>query len=209
MRIAFDLDGTLIDSIHHIHTAVSLALAEMSLGEIDKDRLQTFVGNGLPTLIARVGAHLGLAESALNELETRSLHHYTTRPSDPAIVYPGVHDALTALRDAGHALAICTNKPFQATLAAMRDTKLESYFDLMIGGDSLPTRKPAPGMLLACAPDLYVGDSEVDADTAQNARLPFLLFTEGYRKTPLDEIAKSDAFSHYDALPRLVAKHQA
>ena len=83
----------------------------------------------------------------------------------------------------------------------------------MVGGDSLPEKKPHPAPLLAAVRALgqvralYVGDSEVDAETATAAGLPLLLFTEGYRKTRVKDMPHSAAFSDFSELPGLVAMH--
>jgi len=84
-------------------------------------------------------------------------------------------------------------------------------FDTVVGGDSLSVSKPDAAPLIAAfdalPPNLkvYVGDSEVDASTAQNAEIPFLLYTEGYRKTAIDQIAHAGSFSDYMQLEELIA----
>ena len=81
----------------------------------------------------------------------------------------------------------------------------------MIGGDSGLPRKPDAAMLLAVRQELggsktvYVGDSEVDAETAAAAKLPFLLFTEGYRKAEPETLPHDALFSEFSALPGLIA----
>ena len=124
-------------------------------------------------------------------------------------LYPGVRAALAVLRDEGHSLAICTNKPHAATLKCLADTGLTLLFDRVIGGDSLPTRKPDPAMLHAALDGsgtaLYVGDSETDAETAEAAGIPFLLFTEGYRKSAVEDLSHTASFSSFADLPNLIA----
>lgn len=210
--IAFDLDGTLIDSVPHIHHAVALALAELDLPTITLQETPGFVGRGLPILCERVLAHVG-ADAALQQaLYDRTMVHYVHTPSDPSQLYPGALAALDALKAAGHRLTLCTNKPFAATETALRDIGLTSYFDVVLGGDSLETRKPAPQMLFAaldgCDPAqaLYIGDSETDCETAQAAGVRFVLYTEGYRKSPPEALPHVAQFSHWDALPDIVAR---
>jgi phosphoglycolate phosphatase len=119
--------------------------------------------------------------------------------------------ALTALAAAGHRMAICTNKPYGPTLAVLRHLGLFGHFAAVIGGDSLPQRKPDPAplhetvRLLGGGPVLFVGDSEVDAETAINAGIPFLLYTEGYRKAPVADLPHAAAFDDFAALSALVA----
>jgi phosphoglycolate phosphatase len=208
--VAFDLDGTLIDSVSHIHHAVGRALAEMTLPDISQDTTRGFVGRGLPVLLERVLDHIDAPQAHHAELSRRVMHHYVNTPSDPATVYPGVPEALAALAAAGLRLTICTNKPAEATTSALRDTGLAQFFDRVVAGDSLPTRKPEPAMLHAAidgAPHaLFVGDSEVDAETAARAEVPLLLFTLGYRKTPVEELPHAAAFSDFADLPDLVAR---
>jgi phosphoglycolate phosphatase len=82
----------------------------------------------------------------------------------------------------------------------------------VLGGDSLPTRKPDPAMVYDAARQLgrervlYIGDSEVDAETAMNADLPFVLFTEGYRKTPVDQLQHAATFKQFCQLPDIVVQ---
>lgn len=207
--IAFDLDGTLMDSVPHIHAAVAEALSELGLPTITVEETPGFVGRGLPVLVERVLAHVGAAPDHHKALYDRTMHHYVTTPSDPACLYPGVPEALEALRSAGHRLTLCTNKPYAATETAIRDTGLAPFFEIVIGGDSLPTRKPDPAMLMAAlggaAQALYVGDSETDCETAQAAGVPFVLFTEGYRNAPPEALPHVALFSDWTRAPDLFA----
>ena len=83
---------------------------------------------------------------------------------------------------------------------------------MIVGGDSLPVRKPDPAPLHAAIDAigahhvLYVGDSEIDAETAHRAGVRFVLYTEGYRKTPAEEIAHARAFSDFADLPGIVTE---
>lgn len=209
--IAFDLDGTLVDSIHHIHGAVLTALTELDLAPVTLDAARGFVGRGLPVLVSRVLTHIGAPQALHPKLTERVMVHYVNTPSDPASLYPGVPEALEALRNAGHRLTICTNKPFAATQACLRDTGLAACFADVIAGDSLDTRKPEPAMLHAALAGadqaLFIGDSETDAETAERAHVSLLLFTEGYRKAPVSELPHKAAFSRFADLPELVARH--
>ena len=139
-----------------------------------------------------------------------ALYEHATQLTTP---YPHVIDTLSSLKAAGHALGICTNKPVTPCHAILRHLKLDGLFDTVWGGDSLAVHKPDAAPLLAAYDDLppnlkvYVGDSEVDASTAQNADIPFLLYTEGYRKTAVDQIPHVGAFSDYTQLEELIALH--
>jgi phosphoglycolate phosphatase len=122
-----------------------------------------------------------------------------------------VTGALDALRAAGHRLGICTNKPEEPTLLVLELLGLARYFDVVVGGDTLAQKKPDPAPLahafaaLGDGARLYVGDSEVDAETAQRAGVRFALYTEGYRKMPVETLAHDWRFADFTDLPGIVA----
>ncbi len=204
-RIVFDLDGTLIDSAPDIHAAVALMLKEEGCAPLDLGTVISFIGNGLPHLVKLVINATALDMQDHAELTQGVLDHYNAVSGTQSVLYPGVQQALTALAANGHVLGICTNKPEQPARDILKKLNLHP-FDCVIGGDSLPKRKPDPAPLhaacdaLGSGPVLYVGDSEVDAETAERAGIPFLLFTEGYRKTPIDQIQHTVAFSEFSDL---------
>ncbi|MCJ7872578.1 HAD-IA family hydrolase [Marinovum sp. 2_MG-2023] len=208
LTIAFDLDGTLIDSVPQIAASVNTGLAKFDIPALAEPTVKGFVGRGFPKLIEQVIAHLDLPADHYAPLHDTILQEYVTVPTPPSVIYPGALGALNTLRADGHSLTICTNKPYDATVKCLDDTGLAPLFDRVIGGDSLPTRKPDPAMLFAALDGaekpLYIGDSETDAETAVAANITFLLYTEGYRKTPVADLPHSAAFSHFDALPDLV-----
>lgn len=209
--VLFDLDGTLIDSAADIHAAANLVLEQEGLGLLTKAQVQSFVGNGLPVLITRLlGAH-GLADDI--DRHARMLSAFETAYTKAVgltTVYPGVPQALDTLLAQGRRLGVVTNKPLKPALAVLAHLDLHRRFGLVLGGDSLPQRKPDAEPLLHAArllgggPAIYVGDSEVDAEAAANAALPLLLFTEGYRKKPVESLPHAAAFSDYAALSGLV-----
>ena len=110
-------------------------------------------------------------------------------------------------------MAVCTNKPEGPALDVLNGLGLAGFFDAVVGGDTLSVRKPDPRALTATlsriggGAALYVGDSEVDAETAERAALPFLLFTRVYRQRPETQLVHLASFDQYAALPALVARH--
>jgi phosphoglycolate phosphatase len=131
---------------------------------------------------------------------------------DKAVFYPDVIATLTALKADNHKLGLCTNKPELPARAVIRHMGIESFFDAVMAAGMLNSRKPDPAMLLKTiedlggGPTLYVGDSEVDAETASRAGVRLALFSEGYRKTPVSEIQHDWVFSEFASLPAIVAK---
>ncbi len=213
--VIFDLDGTLIDSAPDIHAAGNAALAEAGLAPITLAQSRSFVGSGAPVYVARMAAAQvpALCAPERAALEARLLKsflalyetaHALTRP------YPGALELIERLAGAGRGLGLCTNKPIAPTRAVLRHFGLLRAFGTVIGGDSLDTRKPDPAPLHRALADLgvtrclFVGDSEIDAETARAAGQPFALFTQGYRRSPVTQIPHDISFSsHSELLVRL------
>ncbi|MGI9370375.1 MAG: phosphoglycolate phosphatase, partial [Ruegeria sp.] len=199
-------------SLADIANAVNRMLVEDGQTALPHEIIRGFVGNGLPKLVERVIHHCGLDVDRHSELTRITLAHYNNASADKTLPYPGVPQALTSLRDMGCALGVCTNKPEKPARHVLQALDLSQYFDVVVGGDSLSTRKPDPAHLittfdaLPSGPRLYVGDSEVDAETARRAEIPFLLFTEGYRKTPVTDMPHTALYDDSADLPDLVRK---
>ena len=208
--IAFDLDGTLIDSAPDLAHAVNMMLTEEGAEPLSLVEVTSFIGNGLPRLVELAMGARGLDMTRHDDLVARVLLHYTQAISAYTVLYPQAHSALLALKEAGHRLTLCTNKPEAPAREILTHFGLDGLFDRVIGGDTLPTRKPDPAMLLAAlmpdGPGIYIGDSEVDAEVAQRAGVPFLLYTEGYRKNPVEALPHTARFDDFSTLPELVAR---
>lgn len=209
-RIVFDLDGTLIDSVPDIHAIANALLNSEGLPPLTLDETRSFIGRGAEVFVQRLRAARGIAGGAHPRLKAAFSERYEgavhlTRP------YPGVEEALRALVAEGHDLGLCTNKPMRPCRSVLAHLGLDLYFRTVVAGDSLPVTKPDPAPLIAAfdalpeGPMIYVGDSEVDAETADRAGVPFLLFTEGYRSTAVRDLPHTASFGDFSALARLVS----
>ena len=208
--LVFDLDGTLVDSAHDIHAGVSAILAEDGLPPLSFDTVRGFIGGGVPVLITRVIRALNLPEDPARheDMAARFIARYEHDPGGLTRPYPGVEAALDAL---DLPLALCTNKPEGPTRALLAQLGWADRFRILVCGDTLPVRKPDPAPLNHAiaqigAPALFVGDSEVDAETAARAGVPLLLFTQGYRKTPVTDLPHHAAFDHWDDFAALIPR---
>jgi len=203
--IVFDLDGTLIHSAPDLHASACKMLEDFNLPMLTLDQVISFIGNGVPILVQRcvdaTGGDTAIYDDALKRFHT----HYLADPIALTVAYPGVIDMLTTLKDEGFSLGICTNKSDGMTTEVLRGLGLDGYFDAVVGGETLPVRKPAPDPLHHAfeqlgesrAGGLYVGDSEVDAETAGAAARDFALFAGGYRKTPVTELRTHFIFDDF------------
>lgn len=213
--IVFDLDGTLIDSAADIQTAINSALIAQGAAPLTLAETIGFIGNGMPHLVHLAREFRGLPDRLQDEMYAATHAAYLALETPQTRLYPNVVSALETLRSQGFTLGLCTNKPIQPTLALLQSLGLAAQFSSVIGGDSLSKRKPDPLPLrttfeqLNAEPYLYVGDSEVDMMTAQAAGVPFALFTPGYRKRPLSEMAFDFHFDNFSDLPSLVGQMSA
>lgn len=212
--VVFDFDGTLVDSAPDIHAAANCVLAERELPRLDLPVIKSFIGNGVAVLMQRCLEHVSgpTNPAELQHAVTRFLHHYGREPASRTVLFPGVRDMLAGLARRGDRLGICTNKPEALTRTVLRDLDID-VFEVVIGGDTLPTRKPDPTGLLSViktldgdpASAIFVGDSEVDGATAQAAGVKFALFTCGYRKVPVADIPHWMAHDTFEELHRALA----
>jgi phosphoglycolate phosphatase len=212
LALVFDLDGTLIDSAPEIHAVANKVFADKGLQPFPFATVRGAIGNGVGVLVGRLLQSQGLAATgALHAEMVASFMKIYEEAFDLTSLYPGVSDALARFAAAGNPMAICTNKPEGPARAVLHHFGLDRHFPVVIGGDSLPTRKPDPAPLLAAlralgaGPALFVGDSEVDAETSRSAGTPLALYTEGYRNAPVETLGAKVIFDDFHALPGLVA----
>jgi phosphoglycolate phosphatase len=190
--ILFDLDGTLVDTAPDIVAAANLMLAELNSPPLSFEVVSSFIGNGVPNLVRCVLSARELTDkmSVMDMVSAEEIFfkHYRLTNGVVGTVFPGVVTGLKTLKNTGYRLACVTNKPVDLAQILLRLTGLSGYFELVIGGDSLPEMKPSPEPLLhACRilggsveNALMVGDSAVDIAAARAAGMPVLIVNYGY-----------------------------
>ncbi len=208
--LVFDLDGTLVDSAPDIAAAVNALFAELSLPGVEVPVIRRMIGDGAPVLLERALLHVGAAHKAA-DLMARFSVHYGENAVKLARLYPEVTETLTALRKAGCRLGVCTNKPIGPTRAVLAAFGLDSLIEAVIGGDSLPQRKPQPEPLLTViralggTPDraVLIGDSAVDLACAEAVGIPAIIIPSGYGMTAPQAQVTAASFA---ALPEILAR---
>lgn len=199
--LVFDLDGTLVDSRKDITTAINRLRAELGLPPLTLDQVVAMVGEGAKVLIRRALADWDpdLSAERLKEVLDRYLALYREVCVDTTKPYPGIEEMLEALA-ASYRMAVLSNKGEKLSVFILEELDLAYHFKSILGGDSLPTRKPNPAGLRALADRfdvpveslMLVGDSQVDAETARNAGCAFALVEWGFPRTPGSEVVAAD-----------------
>ena len=210
--VVFDLDGTLVDSAGDLQAAANRLMRQNGLPELDLATVTCFIGNGIARLVERCFAHSGSLPDDLPDQVARFKLYYAAEEHRRTDFMPGAETALRRLAASDMALGLCTNKDTQPARAILNRLRIEGLFRAVVGGDSGLAQKPDASPLLACvalcgvppAEAVYVGDSATDAATAEVAGLPFLLYTEGYRRGPLVTMKHAAAFSHFANLPNVI-----
>ncbi len=183
--IAFDLDGTLIDSRRDLADSVNQLLGELGAAPLSEDAIGRMVGEGARVLVQRALTARGLTETP--EALPRFLAIYDTRLLNHTRVYDGVIEAVRVARQHAH-VAVLTNKPVKPSEQILEGLGIRDLFADVVGGDSPFGRKPDPAGLCAlmeragASPErtLMVGDSAIDHETALRASVACCLTAYGY-----------------------------
>ena len=211
--LLFDLDGTLVDTRADLTTAVNLVLGDLGLERLTSDLVVSLVGEGAARLVGRALTATMGREPGDDELG-RGLHlfkrHYRAHLLDTTRPYDGVPPALEHF---GHLpKAVVTNKPLEFTEGVLAGLGLRQHFAAVLGGDSLPERKPSAAPLLEAARlcgvgpagCLMVGDSMVDIAAGKAAGMRTCGFVGGFRGRGELEAAGADyLIEHFGELRRV------
>jgi phosphoglycolate phosphatase len=183
--LLFDLDGTLVDSVQDLTCALNLLGAELGRPPLSAERVRTLVGDGASRLIKRAfGEETYQRAQLLRFLEIYREHLYdTTR------CYPGIKELLT--RHPADKLAVVSNKPYQLTVLLLEGLGLAGHFQVVIGGDSYPEKKPDPLPVLKAlerlgapaARAVMIGDHHTDLQAGKGAGIATCFCAYGLGET--------------------------
>jgi phosphoglycolate phosphatase len=206
--LALDLDGTLVDSAPDLAHCVGSALGSLGFVAPGMSLTRAWIGDGIETLLKRALAHSGAGtdSAALRVALERFSACYRENLFVRSRLYPEVRETLAALGARGLKLACVTNKRIEFADALLVAARIRAHFGLVLGGDSLPEKKPSPAPLLAAARELgiapenclLVGDSHHDYESAASAGFAFIWARYGYcahiEPRPGDTLRGIDSF---------------
>jgi len=207
--LIFDLDGTLIDSGLDLALSVNAMRERMGLAPLPHEQIATYVGQGVAALMRRA-----LGEQAREEKIQQALDfflaYYREHMLDHTVTYPGVREALEALKD--RHLTVLTNKPVRFSELILEGLGIARYFRHVYGGNSFEQKKPDPVGALKLMSELVVpprqtlivGDSETDVLTGRNAGIWTCGVTYGFGSYTLENAPPDFVIHHLGELPPLL-----
>ncbi|HZZ69584.1 MAG TPA: phosphoglycolate phosphatase [Phenylobacterium sp.] len=209
--IAFDLDGTLVDTAPDLIGTLNWLLAQEGLAPLPLAEARPFIGRGARWMIERgfQAADAPLAPAQVQPLFDRFIDRYTGHIADESRPFPGCVEALETLKAQGANLVVCTNKLTGLSKALLDALDLTRLFDAVIGADAAPAIKPDPRHLQTAvaaiggdlARAIMVGDAATDAGAARAASVPLILVSFGYTEVPARDLAPDFLIDRYDELP--------
>lgn len=185
--IIFDLDGTLLNTLSDLHASTNYALSTEALPTRSLDEVRTFVGNGIRKLIERAVPD-NCPQDTLERVFAAFKAHYAENCMNTTVPYPGITELLHALKAKGYKLGVVSNKA-DAPVKALISHYFPDAFDSVVGEREGVRRKPAPDAVFETvrtlgsdiSQTLYIGDSEVDSQTAKNAGCDCVLVSWGFK----------------------------
>ncbi len=185
--IIFNLDGTILNTLDDLYLSTAYALKKYALPARTRDEVQKFIGNGVHKLIERA-VPSDTSDELTEEVYNEFCRHYFLHSADNTKPYSGIIELLKELKNAGCALAVVSNKKNDA-VKPLCDMYFPGIFDIAVGERDGIQRKPAPDSVfeVLCRlgydkiDSVYIGDSEVDIQTAQNAGIDCISVSWGFK----------------------------
>ncbi|MEM7776491.1 MAG: HAD family hydrolase [Pseudomonadota bacterium] len=208
LTVAFDLDGTLIDTAPDLIATAQAVIAKRGLGPVPEDVIQPLISFGSRRMLEAAFAHHGVITTSaeIDRLFTAFLQHYRDNIAVHSQPYPKLRNVLEHLKREGAAIAVCTNKLESPSRLLLDALNLTSAFAFIAGRDTFPVHKPDPGHLIGAIEQaggirtqaVMVGDSDVDVSTAKAAGVPVIGVTFGYTPVSVRELGCDAVIDHYD-----------
>jgi len=205
--IVFDLDGTIADTASDLAAALNHSLAALGRERIPPESVRHLIGHGGRALLRKGLAATGeSSEHLVEQGYPILLDFYAANICVATRVYPGLEMVLDSIAERGTGLAVCTNKAERLTLLLLDALGLSGRFRAVVGGDTLPVRKPDPATVREAVARagggraVLVGDSITDSDTAKAAGIPFVAVSFGFSDRPVEALGADAVIDGYGEL---------
>ena len=206
--LLFDLDGTLADTKPDLHAAMNHVLTKNGLAEVPDDAITNMIGGGAREILKRGLSENGTSwdDTKLDAATEEFVLWYDRNIDANTAIYPNLLPLLNAAQAANIKMAVVTNKRESLSAKLLFRLGLHHYFDVLVGGDTLPKRKPDPDTIelalqrLGVAPQeaIMVGDSEADTGGAIAANVASICVSFGYRRVSLEALQADAIIDDYN-----------
>ena len=191
--VIFDLDGTLLNTLEDLTDAVNHVMRQFNYPEHTIEEIRSFVGNGIKLLIER-SLPDGKDNPEFDKIFSEFKLYYTSHCQIKTRPYDRIMELIAALKEQGYKLAIVSNKN-QSAVTELNNIYFSDYISTAIGEKEGVRKKPAPDTVIKALSELgissddavYVGDSDVDRETAENSNMDCISVTWGFRDRKLLE----------------------
>ena len=185
--VIFDMDGTILNTLEDLKNATNYSLRQFGMPERSLEEVRIFVGNGIRKLVERA-VPAGTPKEKIDQILDVFLEYYEIHSADNTSPYPGILELVEKLKKSGIKTAVSTNKADVPAQELGREY-FNGIFDLIVGQQDGLKVKPAPDSVnkilsildIQKKDAIYIGDSDVDVQTAKNSGLDFIGVSWGFR----------------------------
>jgi len=215
LTILFDLDGTLVDTAPDLMGAHNHVMKKFGFDQKDLKDIKRLAGRGAWIMMQRSFREEITDEKVKKEMVKEFIDHYAKNIDKESKPIKGVVDFLKWAKSKKISMAICTNKQERLAVDLLKKIKLADYFDYIAGCDTFDFNKPDPRHLTNVVEILggnlnktiMVGDSEVDSQSAYNAKVPFILVEDGYTEKKVDQIQHDIVIKDFLNFEKIIEKY--
>ena len=215
LTILFDLDGTIIDTAPDLMAAHNHVMKKFGHQQKKLSDIKKLAGRGAWIMMQRSFKEEIKDEKLKNDMTKEFLNFYSKNIDSYSKPINGIEKFLSWAKNNNISMAICTNKQEKLAIDLIKKLKLNSFFEYIAGSDTFPFNKPDPRHLTnvveilggSLKKTIMVGDSEVDANSAHNANLPFVLVKDGYTEKTEKEINHDELINDFVGFEKIIEKY--
>ena len=213
--ILFDLDGTIVNTAPDLMAAHNHVMKKFGHAEKKLSEIKSLAGRGAWVMMQRSFKEEIKDEKIKNEMTKEFIDFYAKNIDRNSQPINGVIEFLEWAKGKKISMAVCTNKQERLAVDLLKKLDMSKYFEYIAGADTFEFNKPDPRHLTNVVEiiggdlkkTIMVGDSEVDANSAHNAKLPFILLKDGYTEKNENEIKHDELINDFVGFEKIVEKY--
>ena len=213
--ILFDLDGTLVNTAPDLMAAHNHVMKKFGHAEKEMSEIKSLAGKGAWVMMQRSFKEEIKDEKTKKEMTREFIDFYAKNIDQNSKPLKGTIKFLDWAKNKNISMGVCTNKQERLAVDLLKKLDMSKYFDCIAGSDTFSFNKPDPRHLTDVVEiiggdlkkTIMVGDSEVDANSAHNANLPFVLVKDGYTEKSEKEIKHDELISDFEGFEKIIEKY--